>query len=875
MFVQIALFLSLAFATDVCEQSRTFIANTIKAQTKVDKKTTFAPLLSASTDSLTKFKTPIYTESNGRIWLDPTWTVQTAHAVLFRGSVSKPKPLYFIIVKFVDNCAEMPGFVRYIEKKHGVGKLIPNFGILRSVKKALSFSDDSVINLADEVVREFAFQRRAGIKEVAAVAEWLSPPSRITSMADQLGLEAKSDWEECRKANASVRVLVQNRIGPTVGDYIRDDWEAHKEDPARRARRARAIVVLGMKSLQLLKELHTETGIVHNDAHGDNIAFLHLEAPATETELLNSQLLLIDFGEAALACGEWKPRESDKELARASAWPGQPPSFRNDILRLIESWADEFHPNSFDAPSHKGQDDVVKLRTKLHRFLPDDQYPKGIRYLGICQADFPECSAVAFELEAMLTGARNLPSGAVADYGIFFEKLLEIARLLRVGGIPGFEAETSSSKTCSAVKLALASSAAVDTNKTLTPQLSDNASEVGKLDMESGTSSLKFILRRIRGSIFTATLSKIPGRTFVAKYAHNCEEPDLAESNHVDFLVREFAIGKAVEALRVAPRVYYVSPPAPLPADMDGDSLGKLPNSLFASELMECRAKNAGARFLLQEKVGLSIEKYFLRLQQVDEEVERISVATQALEVARQSVLLLQKIHTVGVVHNDIHEANICLRGDSLEGLDSVVLIDFGFAAIACEQGIPQIHQDYMPLSPWQLENPKSPPSYRDDIFRLIETLARLMSGGDIRKAMRYHLWEDSPPLIDKMQEFLSKDPSKLIDYKTKFNFFQADPRYAYAGCGENQSLAKALDDILNKVRQLPLQMVPSIYTSLIDDFNLLMAAQLTPNADFKTELYGRLAFKGDPPSDVGTIGVHNNLSGPLIAASDSMNDGA
>ena len=120
-----------------------------------------------------------------------------------------------------------------------------------------------------------------------------------------------------------------------------------------------------------------------------------------------------------------------------------------------------------------------------------------------------------------------------------------------------------------------------------------------------------------------------------------------------------------------------------------------------------------------------------LTLKGAAEQLVPLSEADLAL-IAAAAIRVLRKVHSHGIVHGDIHSDNLVLSEGPSGG---VRIIDFGRAAAYVDpltlKHVPYVHNPHPPmatvdlLSPFELEG--SPLSRRDDMYRLSETLYRVM----------------------------------------------------------------------------------------------------------------------------------------------------
>ena len=108
----------------------------------------------------------------------------------------------------------------------------------------------------------------------------------------------------------------------------------------------------------------------------------------------------------------------------------------------------------------------------------------------------------------------------------------------------------------------------------------------------------------------------------------------------------------------------------------------------------------------------------------------------QTLRLGLEVLNHLERMHGIGVVHGDLNEQNIRLRYSG-----GCWLTDFDFSALIADTSrkprvnFPVAHPEY--LSPWEIDG--FPYSRRDDLFRWIETVARLLYGETFKETQWNH----------------------------------------------------------------------------------------------------------------------------------------
>ena len=143
-------------------------------------------------------------------------------------------------------------------------------------------------------------------------------------------------------------------------------------------------------------------------------------------------------------------------------------------------------------------------------------------------------------------------------------------------------------------------------------------------------------------------------------------------------------------------------------------------------------------RYLIMEDYGPSIS-YMHQFMSVS--------PGQTLRLGLEVLNHLERMHGIGVVHGDLNELNIRLRYSG-----GCWLTDFDFSALIADTSrepranFPVAHPEY--LSPWEIDG--FPYSRRDDLFRWIETVARLLYGASFKEAQ----WDQSGGQIDGIKRF-------------------------------------------------------------------------------------------------------------------------
>ena len=202
-------------------------------------------------------------------------------------------------------------------------------------------------------------------------------------------------------------------------------------------------------------------------------------------------------------------------------------------------------------------------------------------------------------------------------------------------------------------------------------------------------------------------------------------------------LVREYIFRKIINATYISPKVYYLSPAAQMTSADLPLSTARFVGHKLEGNLVECARNGTTVRFMVQERAGPSLQKFAAH-----HTLNRSAAfAKGMLRIARRLLDNLEALHSLGIVHGDIHAANFVFRRpvkDSSQ-IDSIDfrLIDFEHASFfPLNFGHPKNGQDYSEMSPrhlsiWQLFGERVGP--RDDVYRLVYMLADILSKNRLR----------------------------------------------------------------------------------------------------------------------------------------------
>lgn len=205
-------------------------------------------------------------------------------------------------------------------------------------------------------------------------------------------------------------------------------------------------------------------------------------------------------------------------------------------------------------------------------------------------------------------------------------------------------------------------------------------------------------------------------KNIVVKYQSNC-----FHTSEVHPLVRDYYflmfLRDNIKGERVSLDAYFLSGGTTVPET-------KTMKSQFTMKQEDrdsCVSKGGSVRFMVLERAQMSLFDYSKRFRGGKVPLEKV------LSIGIKLIENLQSIHSVGVVHNDVHWGNVVV-----ENSGKPLLIDFGRSFFSPESE-PQIKLwseflNYSPhFSPWEMLGYHT--GFRDDVFRAFLIISLLIGG--------------------------------------------------------------------------------------------------------------------------------------------------
>ena len=217
-------------------------------------------------------------------------------------------------------------------------------------------------------------------------------------------------------------------------------------------------------------------------------------------------------------------------------------------------------------------------------------------------------------------------------------------------------------------------------------------------------------------------------------------------------LLREYAFTKIVfDRTTLAPEPYFLSPAVAI-SDASGERVKtNFTNVETPNEVALCVEVGTTVRLLVEQLVGSTISGFFAgNLSGGDTALLQIDRIRLRAKIFHESLVMLERLHAIAIVHGDFHYGNLAFREmfdvghvfTKEEKLD-LVFIDFGNAVVIEESSEPEVASlrrfyflNHVALSPFQLKGYRV--SRRDDIYRAFEAFIDSLVFGSLRSLFAF-----------------------------------------------------------------------------------------------------------------------------------------
>ena len=224
----------------------------------------------------------------------------------------------------------------------------------------------------------------------------------------------------------------------------------------------------------------------------------------------------------------------------------------------------------------------------------------------------------------------------------------------------------------------------------------------------------------------------------VVKFEVSCDRSKLHP------LLKDYWLSQLANSIEEGANPIFVSPAAALPSSMN-DS--RLRFTMTSDEWAACALNGEGVRFMIMERVGRCMDT-----SKVSAPGGKMGVE-QATRVGIRVVLLVEKLHAVGLVHGAVSARHVCFRSAHDTRL---TLIGFGSGRFIDPKTptIPPVQAD---LPPWEF---RDRPSTRRDLFSCLFLMAYLLTPNSVPRLAIYHGLTGPENLIQMQESSGEFDPA-------------------------------------------------------------------------------------------------------------------
>jgi serine/threonine protein kinase len=282
---------------------------------------------------------------------------------------------------------------------------------------------------------------------------------------------------------------------------------------------------------------------------------------------------------------------------------------------------------------------------------------------------------------------------------------------------------------------------------------------------------------------------------FVLKYSHTCGVHPLGLS-FVPGMMNEYLVMRVIQHLDISARAIAISVPVyPMEVELWTDSSRLRSKRVLrmidkGKSFSPCLNRNAVVQAMITQRVGPDVKWFYEHSVFGSSVLSPFEKLRVGITLGLRSIELIERLHSMGFLHNDIHNHNLLMRETRvrqnnptdltfLTPPSPIVLIDFELASYFPSEigsagsrpsGLPKSHLSLYLLSPWQLEGKRT--GRRDDLYRLMELLvdligrARFMVTGEREELIPIYLrWKrETNFFVDKVLIQKSGDNSSVCD---------------------------------------------------------------------------------------------------------------
>ena len=294
----------------------------------------------------------------------------------------------------------------------------------------------------------------------------------------------------------------------------------------------------------------------------------------------------------------------------------------------------------------------------------------------------------------------------------------------------------------------------------------------------------------------------------VIKYQSNCD----CRSDDIHPLLPDFWMGSIASSVGVGPNPQFISPTAVIPPFETIKTMFEM----SADRRDRCVQRKGTVRYMVMDRVGPS-----LHLLPPRADGTYLDIRT-GLGITVKILKLVQRIHSAGIIHGDIHGGNICLTPTG-----ELTLIDFGSAVFLDAESDDAIRPRFewvdIALTPWQMEGFEF--SRQDDVYKVLVNSMYMIVGTELEEMARFK-FEQGP---EEFQIWKQDEIGFHLPYFDPVDYIE------WLSSDQRLVIREGLDDVVGTVCDLSSTKEPIPYAYIITNLERLLRILTPPTSMFSS----------------------------------------